>query len=73
MAVCKDCTERVAIPNCHMTCERYLEEKRNHDAIQETIKKAKEVEQIHWLYKQKCERERRQSWERQEKRKRNKW
>lgn len=21
---CKGCTERTAIPNCHMTCEKYL-------------------------------------------------
>lgn len=23
-APCKGCTERTAVPNCHMTCEQYL-------------------------------------------------
>lgn len=30
-APCKGCTERTAVPNCHMTCQRYLTWKSEYD------------------------------------------
>lgn len=36
---CKDCPDRVAEPNCHMTCEKYLAEKEKDEAIREARRK----------------------------------
>ena len=30
-APCKGCTERIAVPNCHTTCKRYLDWKAEYD------------------------------------------
>ena len=40
--VCQGCTERVAEPNCHMTCERYLAERDKLERKKELIRKGKE-------------------------------
>lgn len=39
ISCCKDCKDRVVEPNCHMTCEKYLQAKAAAD--QETAAKIK--------------------------------
>lgn len=38
---CKDCKDRVAEPNCHTTCKRYLEEKAKYNEKKQQIYDAK--------------------------------
>jgi len=38
---CKGCKDRVAEPNCHITCERYLAEKALYDEKKKKIYNAK--------------------------------
>lgn len=41
-APCKDCKERTVEPNCHMTCQRYLESVKEHKKRVESLKKLKQ-------------------------------
>lgn len=41
---CKGCEDRVPYPNCHMTCERYIEWNKRHLEKKEAIRK-KELEE----------------------------
>lgn len=41
-SVCMDCPDRVADPNCHSTCEKYLKEKQ----VKDKIKKRKEKDNV---------------------------
>lgn len=43
---CKDCKDRTVEPNCHTTCEKYLEAKALHDEKKQRIYDAKMKENV---------------------------
>lgn len=49
MACCKDCKDRVPFPNCHSTCERYLNEVKEHKRI--NAKRLKEKLEVSTIMK----------------------
>lgn len=48
---CKDCTDRVVEPNCHMTCEKYKEFTNKQQHRKELIRKAKEKQNLAYATK----------------------
>lgn len=44
IAPCKGCPDRVAEPNCHITCERYLTYVRLNKEMKDEIHKQKEID-----------------------------
>lgn len=44
-APCRDCPDRVVEPNCHMTCEKYLEFQAYRQALIDSRRDAREYKQ----------------------------
>ena len=44
---CKDCEERVAEPNCHSTCEKYLIFEAENEVYKEMLQKGREQDSLH--------------------------